>query len=124
MSFGSAFPERMNSFAPSLRSTVASPPSIGALAKTTCAVGMHVMLAGNRLPERMNRFTTARATIGAQRTYFTRGLATIAATVMRVIDVLVHFSHARCVPRRTKNEKLKRDTGIIPGFASTASSGR
>ena len=113
MSIGSAFPERMNSFALSLRSTVASLPSIGALAKTTCAVGMDFTLAGNRLPERMNRLTTATATMGAQRTYVTRGFATIAAIVTRVIDVLVVFSHARCVPRRTKNEKLKRDTGII-----------
>jgi hypothetical protein len=120
MSLGSAFPERMNSFAPSLRSTVASLPSSGALAKTTCAVGMDFMLAGNRLPERMNRFTMATATMGARRTYVKGRLATIAATVMRVIDVLVVFSHARCVPRRTKNEKLKRDTGILATLSCSA----
>ncbi|HEV3191224.1 MAG TPA: hypothetical protein VGY54_12035 [Polyangiaceae bacterium] len=90
--------------------------SVAARVTTICAVPIDVMRAGNRFPERMNRFSTAMATYAAQPTSITDGAATIASVAMRFIDVLAVFSHAAAVPRLAKDEKLKRDTGIIAGI--------
>ena len=116
MSSGKPLPERMNSVARSLRTTSLAPRSFAALATTIGAAPIDVMRAGNRFPERMKPFTTTMATFAARPTSITYGAATIAAVAMRLIDVLAVFSHAAAVPRLAKDEKLKRDTGIIAGI--------
>jgi hypothetical protein len=65
--------------------------------------------------EHMNRVATALPTPAARQT-ITHGRATIAAVAIPSLTSSSSSHTLAAVPRRTQNEKLKRDTGIIAGI--------